>query len=137
MAHTIQTYRGRMKYFNDIDLLLITSLIIENIDEHQTSYHSLAQSARYWEGRLAGYAPGVIILDFDKELNEEAARRAFLSVLSKVQAKLVSFGDSIPVEFLRSLIKRGGNDTVIKFFKPGKTDQLLATVADLEELIGE
>ena len=73
----------------------------------------------------------------DKNLNEEDARRAFLSVLWEVRIKLTSFGESIPIEFLRSLIKRGGNDEIIRFFKPGQTDPLLAAVADLEELIGD
>jgi hypothetical protein len=118
MAHTIQRYGDRVERFNDIDLLIIMSIVIDYINEHKDVYPSIMQTLQYWEERIAGYAPGFIQLDYDKELNEDAVRHAFLFILSEVRAKLASFGDSVPVEFLRCLamFRLFGDGETIRFF---------------------
>lgn len=138
MGHTFQIYRDRAERFDDLDLLIIMSMVIDYINEHQEVYPSIIQTLKNWEDRIAGYAPGVIELNFDRELSEDAVRYAFLSVLSEVRAKLVSFGDSVPLEFLQHLamFRLFGREGTIRFLRPYPTDQLLATVAALEKLVG-
>ena len=139
MASSLQIYAGRHERFNDIDLLIITSMVIDFIHEHQSTYHSLAESVKYWEENITGYAPGIIRLNLDEELYQDAARHAFLLVLSEVRAKLASFGESIPIESLKSLAmyRLWGGYGTITFSQPQRTDQLLATVANLEKLVGD
>ena len=140
MASSLQIYAGRHERFNDIDLLIITSMVIDVIHEHQSTYHSLAESVKYWEENITGYAPGIIRLNLDEELYQDAARHAFLLVLTEVRAKLVSFGGSIPIESLKSLAmyRLWGDDyETITFSQPQRTDRLLAVVANLEKLVGD
>jgi len=143
MTHTIQSYQDRMRFFDDIDLLILMSMMIETIKEpkDENIYACLAESANSWQREIEGYGPGVIELGLDASLREPIAREAFVSVLSDVQTRLQSFGEWVPLEFLNGLImfpllaKTRPEEQVIKISQAQPASRLLKVVRDLEELV--
>ena len=141
MARTIQLYRDRISVFDDIDLLIIMSMIIETIKgpKNHHIYACLAESAADWEWVIEGYGPGIIRLGLDQHLREQTMRDAFLSVLRDVKTKLESFGEWVPLEFINGLVmfalfaRHPGPRIVISQAQPASV--LLKVVHDLEELI--
>jgi len=141
MARTIQLYRDRISVFDDIDLLIIMSMIIETIKgpKNHHIYACLAESAADWEWVIEGYGPGIIQLGLDQKLREQTVRDAFLSVLRDVKTKLESFGEWVPLEFINGLVmfalfaRHPGPRIVISQAQPASV--LLKVVRDLEELI--
>src|SRR5262247_752210 len=95
MARTIQLYRDRINVFNDIDLLIIMSMIIETIKDPKNHhiYACLEESAADWEWVIGGYGPGIIELGLDQHLREQAMRDAFLSVLRDVNTSWNHLGN--------------------------------------------
>jgi len=141
MARTIQLYRDRISVFDDIDLLIIMSMIIETIKgpKNHHIYACLAESAADWEWVIEGYGPGIIELGLDQHLREQTMRDAFLSVLRDVKTKLESFGEWVPLEFINGLVmfalfaRHPGPRIVIS--QAQLASVLLKVVHDLEELI--
>ena len=141
MARTIQLYRDRISVFDDIDLLIIMSMIIETIKDPKNHhiYACLEESAADWEWVIEGYGPGIIELGLDQHLREQTMRDACLSVLRDVKTKLESFGEWVPLEFINGLVmfalfaRHPGPRIVISQAQPASV--LLKVVHDLEELI--
>ena len=107
MGRTIQSYHDRMRVFdNDVDLLIILSMIIETIKDHknQNIYACLVESAADWAWVIKAYGPGSISLRLDERLKDGIVRDAFLSILRDVRTKLESFGERVPLEFLNGLV---------------------------------
>src|SRR5215510_16052014 len=104
MARSYQLYRDRVRVFDDIDLLIIMSMIIETIKEHENIYACLVESTAHWEWVIEAYGPGLIGLGLDQKLREQAVRDAFLSVLRDVKTKLELFGEWVPLEFINGLV---------------------------------
>jgi hypothetical protein len=132
-----------MRFFDDIDLLIIMSMMIETLKEpkDENIYACLVESANSWEREIEGYGPGVIELGLDASLREPIAREAFVSVLSDVRTRLQSFGEWVPLEFLNGLImfpllaKTRPEEQVIKISQAQPASRLLKVVRDLEELV--
>jgi hypothetical protein len=132
-----------MRFFDDIDLLILMSMMIETIKEpkDENIYAYLAESANSWQREIEGYGPGVIELGLDASLRETIAREAFVSVLSDVRTRLQSFGEWVPLEFLNGLImfpllaKTRPEEQVIKISQAQPASRLLKVVRDLEELV--
>jgi hypothetical protein len=143
MGRTIQSYRDGIRVFdNDIDLLIILSMIIETIKDHKNPNISacLAESAAHWEWVIKAYGPGSISLRLDESLKDETVHDAFLSVLRDVRTKLESFGDWVPLEFLNglvmfSLLALPSEDPRIVISQAQPARNLLKVVRDLEELV--
>ena len=139
MARSRQSYRDRMRVFDDIDLLIIMSMIIETIKEHENLYDCLVESAADWEWVIKAYGPGLIQLGLNQKLREQTVRDAFLSVLRDVRTKLESFGEWVPLEFINGLVmfalfaRHPGPRIVIS--QPQPASVFLKVVHDLEELI--
>src|SRR5262245_59192340 len=140
MAHTIQLYRDRIGVFDDIDLLIIMSMIIETIKDPKNHhiYACIEQSAADWEWVIEGYGPGIIQLGLDQKLREQTVRDAFLSVLRDVKTKLELFGEWVPLEFINglvmfSLLAKHPGRIVISQAQPASV--FLKVVHDLEGLI--
>ena len=144
MGRTIQSYRGRMRVFDDdIDLLVIMSMMIETIQDHknQNIYACLVESAVDWEWVIEAYGPGSISLQLDERLKDEIVRDAFLSVLRDVRTKLESFGEWVPLQFLNGLVmfsllaKTRPKEQVITISQVQPAGDLLKVVQALEELV--
>ena len=143
MAHTIQLYRDRISVFDDIDLLIIMSMIIETIKDpnNHNIYACLEESAADWEWVIEAYGPGIIELGLDQNLREQTMRDAFLSVLRDVKTKLESFGEWVPLEFINGLVmfalfaRHDSGDPRIVISQAQPASVLLKVVRDLEELI--
>src|SRR5262245_2919729 len=142
MARTIQLNRDRISEFDDIDLLIVMSMIIETIKDDPKNHHiyaRLEESAADWEWVIEAYGPGIIRLGLDQHLREQTMRDAFLSVLRDVKTKLESFGEWVPLEFINGLVmltlfaRHPGPRIVISQAQPASA--LLKVVHDLEELI--
>src|SRR5262245_6029083 len=137
MASTIQLYRDRINVFNDIDLLILMSMIIDTIRDTKNHhiYACLEESAADWEWVIEGYGPGIIQLGLDQHLREQEMRDAFLSVLRDVNTKLESFGEWVPLEFINGLVmfalfaRHPGPRIVISQAQPASV--LLKVVRDL------
>jgi hypothetical protein len=143
MAHTIQLYRDRISVFDDIDLLIIMSMIIETIKDpnNHNIYACLEESAADWEWVIEAYGPGIIELGLDQKIREQTVRDAFLSVLRDVKTKLESFGEWVPLEFLNglvmfSLLALPSEDPRIVISLAQPACDLLKVVREIEELIG-
>jgi|SRR5262245_45491625 len=140
MARSRQSYRDRMRVFDDIDLLIIMSMIIETIKEHENLYDCLVESAADWEWVIKAYGPGLIQLGLNQKLREQTVRDAFLSVLRDVRTKLESFGEWVPLEFINGLVmfsllaKPSGEPRIVISQVQPATD-LLKVVRELEELV--
>jgi hypothetical protein len=143
MAHTIQLYRDRISVFDDIDLLIIMSMIIETIKDpnNHNIYACLEESAADWEWVIEAYGPGIIELGLDQKIREQTVRDAFLSVLRDVKTKLESFGEWVRLEFLNglvmfSLLALPSEDPRIVISLAQPASDLLKVVRELEELVG-
>jgi hypothetical protein len=141
MARSIQLYREGVRVFDDINLLMILSMIIETIKEHENIYACLVESAADWEWVIKAYGPGTIGLGLKQKLREQAVRAAFLSVLRDVKTKLESFGEWVPLEFLNglvmfSLLALPSEDPRIVISLAQPASDLLKVVRELEELVG-
>src|SRR5262245_31653600 len=141
MARSYQLYRDRVTVFDDIDLLIIMSMIIETIKEHENIYACLVESTADWEWVIEAYGPGLIGLGLDRKLREQAVRDAFLSVLRDVKTKLESFGEWVPLEFINGLVmfalfaRHDPGDPRIVISQAQPASVFLKVVYDLEELI--
>ena len=143
MAHTIQLYRDRISVFDDIDLLIIMSMIIETIKDPKNHhiYACLEESAADWEWVIEAYGPGIIELGLDQKLREQTVRDAFLSVLWDIKTKLESFREWVPLEFINGLVmfalfaRHDSGDPRIVISQAQPASVLLKVVRDLEELI--
>src|SRR5262245_6848037 len=143
MGRTIQLYRDRTSVFDDIDLLIIMSMITETIKDPKNHhiYACLEESAADWEWVIEAYGPGIIQLGLDQHLREQTMRDAFLSVLRDVKTKLESFEKWVPLEFINGLVMfalfarhdSGNPRIVISQAQPASV--FLKVVHDLEELI--
>ena len=142
MARSIQLYRDRMRVFDDIDLPIVMSMIIETIKDHkdQNIYACLVESAADWEWVIEAYGPGIIQLGLNQKLREQTVRDAFLSVLRDVRIKLEPFGELVPLEFLNglvmfSLLAKHSAEPRIVISQAQLASDLLKVVRDLEELV--
>jgi hypothetical protein len=141
MGRSIPLYREGVRVFDDINLLMILSMIIETIKEHENIYACLVESAADWEWVIKAYGPGTIGLGLKQKLREQAVRAAFLSVLRDVKTKLESFGEWVPLEFLNglvmfSLLALPSEDPRIVISLAQPASDLLKVVRELEELVG-
>jgi hypothetical protein len=140
MARSIQLYREGVRVFDDINFLIILSMIIETIKE-QNIYACLVESAADWEWVIKAYGPGTIGLGLNQKLREQAVRAAFCLCLRDVKTKLESFGEWVPLEFLNglvmfSLLALPSEDPRIVISLAQPASDLLKVVRDLEELVG-
>lgn len=97
MGHSIQKYRGGRAIFNDLDLIVLIQLIEEASREEEAGVQAIAA---FWAEGLGAYGPGLIWLELDSLLSEEAHRSGMIRCLQAVQRRVESFGDLVPGKML-------------------------------------
>jgi hypothetical protein len=130
MATSIQGIGGRREAFNDLDLLVITGLVIE-LWKTKLQDRRLDTVCHEWERARAEYAPGVIDLKLGSIASDTDKRKAMLEMLSLVKAHLLGQGETIAAAVLNNQLRVPGVR-----FSNYKTSVLLTSACRLATLLG-
>ena len=108
MAHSIQTVGDKAEVFNDLDLLVLVSLMTEELEHSADDYPLLITLASSWQACHSHYAPGMIDLDLDRAIATGDAREQFERLLAAVEQKVERIDDLIPAGELNSRLRVPG-----------------------------
>jgi hypothetical protein len=93
MATSIQSCGTSRQTFNDLDLLVITGLVMDYLD--RTGHGPLDDVCRDWKRLREEYAPGIIDLALTSVFKDANKREAMISALSAIEQALLEHGPYI------------------------------------------
>jgi hypothetical protein len=107
MAHSIQVFEKRSKSFNDLDLLIVITFVLEMIAKEPDQF-GLSKVCDHWKGALRSYGPGVLDLEFESLIRSQSDRCLMAEIFDKVREELEAFGTKIPATVLRERVQIPG-----------------------------
>ncbi|MEO7596090.1 MAG: hypothetical protein ABI134_33080 [Byssovorax sp.] len=108
MGYSIQVFGNRAENFHDLDLIALTGLMSERVQEHPEKFCEVSPIVGGWVRDLAGYGPGAIDLKLDAVISSEPVAKGLETLLSEVADRIVSFGTAIPASFLNARCRAPG-----------------------------
>ena len=119
-----------MLVFNDLDLLVLLTLMTKELNNNGAEYPLLMTFGGIWQRCLSDYAPGVIDLGLDRAVSGWQEREQLNKILLVVEQKLKGFGDVIDAQVLNSLAHVPG-----VLFHDYRTALLVSALENLKLLI--
>lgn len=102
MATSIQVVSGRAEAFKDLDLLVLTCLMNQEVAARRGQYPFVAPFVRLWIRELGTYGPGTVHLRLDEILSSEPAAMELTNLLDAADAAVSAFGTTVPGALLNA-----------------------------------
>ena len=127
MGHEIVVYRDRQVIIHDMIFWTVRHFLLAEAETSRDS--DLAAFIRGWDRIGPGVYRGV---DFDAYFNGDSAREhAFLKLLDNSRARIQSFGELVPMEYLDAQV----NTKTDYFTQEVAVDRLVKELLRLSELL--
>ena len=126
VGHEIIEYRKRHMIIHDMDLWTIRHFLLSEAESSANS--DLAAFIQSWDW----IGPGVYLgIEFDAYFNgDEAREQAFLKLLNATRARIESFGELVPLDYLAANV----NLPIAYFTDAQPVGRLVRELAKLDEL---
>jgi len=92
MAHSIQSVGERFEILKDLDLLILTGMMVQQVKAKPDRFASLQDFAEGWHRCRTSYGPGCIHLALDQIASDASTKTEFLDLLSEVERRLAVLG---------------------------------------------
>lgn len=102
MAHSIQEFDGKIKIFNDLDLIAVVLLLLKLLSTAPKNDLS-EKLMESWRRTLSLYGPGTIELELESLIRSNDDKAMLLDLLRLVEESLLDYGDFVPASILNNL----------------------------------
>lgn len=126
MGHEIIEYRDRFARFNDMDLWTVRHFLLA--EASSSGSYEMAAFIQGWEWICPGVYEGI---DFGQYFTGESARQqAFLKLLELARARIQSFGEVVPLDYLETTV----NSSTSYYMRAQPISRFVEVIEKLEEL---
>ena len=96
MGHSLQSVGDSRKWFNDLDLLLTTRIMVESFDQEPERFGRLAAIVDLWRQIPHAHGPGTIDLQLSELVSMPVAAPEFVELTHRSERLIERAGDPIP-----------------------------------------